>query len=164
MRLIVNGPGLDLPLIIRDYNLIKWVGANAFRTSHYPYAEEIMDLADQLGIMIIDECPAVNIEWVFSGSGLFCISNQALVFRHDIQILFFRIFSDNLLAKHKVSLTELIKRDKNRPAVIMWSAANEPRTQFPAAKEYFRFNVFWNLQTKNSQIYFADKLLSISKV
>lgn len=62
MRLIVNGPGLDLPLIIRDYNLIKWVGANAFRTSHYPYAEEIMDLADQLGIMIIDECPAVNIE------------------------------------------------------------------------------------------------------
>lgn len=60
----IRGKGLDLPLIIRDYNLIKWVGANAFRTSHYPYAEEIMDMADEMGIMIIDECPAVNIEYV----------------------------------------------------------------------------------------------------
>ncbi|KAL1494471.1 hypothetical protein ABEB36_010067 [Hypothenemus hampei] len=106
----IRGKGLDLPLIIRDFDLIKWVGANTFRTSHYPYSEEIMDLADELGIMIIDECPAVNIE----------------------------IFSQSLLSKHKISLSDLIKRDKNRPAVIMWSVANEPRTQFPAAKDYFR--------------------------
>jgi beta-glucuronidase len=57
----IRGKGLDLPLIIRDHNLIKWIGANAYRTSHYPYAEEIMDLADQLGIMIINECPAVGL-------------------------------------------------------------------------------------------------------
>ncbi|CAH1109275.1 unnamed protein product [Psylliodes chrysocephalus] len=106
----IRGKGLDLPLVIRDHNLIKWIGANAYRTSHYPYAEEIMDIADELGIMIIDECPSVNTE----------------------------IFSDSLLAKHKISLTELIKRDKNRPGVIMWSAANEPRTQYPAAKLYFK--------------------------
>ncbi len=31
----------------RDYNLIKWVGANSYRTSHYPYADEIMDMADR---------------------------------------------------------------------------------------------------------------------
>ncbi|KAK9877172.1 hypothetical protein WA026_016920 [Henosepilachna vigintioctopunctata] len=105
----IRGKGLDLPLIIRDHNLIRWVGANTYRTSHYPYAEEIMDLADSLGIMIIDECPGVNIEG----------------------------YSDNLLINHKKSLTELIKRDKNRPSVIMWSAANEPRTQYPAAKSYF---------------------------
>ncbi|KAL3284925.1 hypothetical protein HHI36_019057 [Cryptolaemus montrouzieri] len=105
----IRGKGLDFPLIIRDYNLIKWVGANAYRTSHYPYAEEIMDLADSMGIMIIDECPAVDIVG----------------------------FSDGLLENHKTSLTELIKRDKNRPSVIMWSAANEPRTQYPAAKPYF---------------------------
>ena len=58
----IRGKGLDLPLIARDYNLLKWVGANAYRTSHYPYAEEIMDMADQYGIMIIDECPAVDLE------------------------------------------------------------------------------------------------------
>ncbi|XP_063917075.1 beta-glucuronidase-like [Zophobas morio] len=106
----IRGKGLDLPLIVRDYNLIKWIGANAYRTSHYPYAEEIMDLADELGIMIIDECPSVNTEFFF----------------------------DTLLVKHKNSLTELIKRDKNRPSVIMWSAANEPRTQYPIAKSYFK--------------------------
>jgi beta-glucuronidase len=58
----IRGNGLDLPLIIRDHNLIKWLGANAYRTSYYPYAEEIMDLADQLGIMIINECPAVSVK------------------------------------------------------------------------------------------------------
>ncbi|XP_044758780.1 beta-glucuronidase isoform X2 [Coccinella septempunctata] len=106
----IRGKGLDLPLIMRDYNLIKWIGANAYRTSHYPYAEEIMDLADSLGIMVIDECPGVNVEG----------------------------FSDALLKNHKKSLTELIRRDKNRPSVILWSAANEPRTQQAAAKAYFK--------------------------
>ena len=46
----------------RDYNLIKWVGANSYRTSHYPYADEIMELADTNGIVIIDECPAVALD------------------------------------------------------------------------------------------------------
>ncbi|CAG9833022.1 unnamed protein product [Diabrotica balteata] len=58
----IRGKGLDLPLVIKDHNLIKWIGANAYRTSHYPYAEEIMDIADEIGIMIIDECPSVNTE------------------------------------------------------------------------------------------------------
>ena len=31
----------------RDFELIKWIGANSFRTSHYPYADEIMDFADR---------------------------------------------------------------------------------------------------------------------
>lgn len=56
----LRGKGLDLVTVLKDYNLIRWVGANAYRTSHYPYADEIMDLADQLGIMIIDECPSVD--------------------------------------------------------------------------------------------------------
>lgn len=38
---------------LRDYNLMKWMGANSYRTSHYPYAEEIMDFADNNGIVII---------------------------------------------------------------------------------------------------------------
>jgi hypothetical protein len=43
-------------------------------------------------------------------------------------IYIFRVFSDKLLKKHTTSLAELIKRDKNRPSVIMWSIANEPRS------------------------------------
>ena len=49
-------------MLIRDYDLITWLGANAYRTSHYPYAEEILEMADDVGIMIIDESPACTIE------------------------------------------------------------------------------------------------------
>lgn len=48
-------------MIAKDFNLLKWLGANSFRTSHYPYAEEIMDMADQQGIVVVDECPGVGI-------------------------------------------------------------------------------------------------------
>lgn len=54
---------MDYALVTRDYDLIKWVGANSYRTSHYPYAEEIMDFADKHGIMIVDECPSVDTEY-----------------------------------------------------------------------------------------------------
>ena len=33
----IKGRGLDLALLIKDFNLIKWIRANSFRTSHYPY-------------------------------------------------------------------------------------------------------------------------------
>ncbi|XP_056637593.1 beta-glucuronidase-like [Diorhabda sublineata] len=106
----IRGKGLDLPLVIRDHNLIRWIGANAYRTSHYPYAEEIMDMADRLGIMILDEVPAVNTE----------------------------NYNDELLENHKRSLTELYHRDKNRPSVVVWSIANEPRTQVTESEDYYR--------------------------
>ncbi len=57
----IRGKGLDYALLVKDFSLLKWLGANSFRTSHYPYAEEIMDMADQEGIMVIDECPAVGL-------------------------------------------------------------------------------------------------------
>ena len=47
----IRGKGLDLARITKDFNLIKWTGANSFRTSHYPYAEEIMDFADRFIIL-----------------------------------------------------------------------------------------------------------------
>ncbi|XP_077290624.1 beta-glucuronidase isoform X2 [Arctopsyche grandis] len=105
----LRGKGLDMVLATKDYNLIRWVGANTYRTSHYPYAEELYDFADQQGIMIIDECPSVDTD----------------------------LFSSPLLVKHMDSLTELVKRDKNHPSVIMWSIANEPRTQLVLSGEYF---------------------------
>lgn len=48
-------------MIVKDHNLIKWTGGNSYRTSHYPYSEEIMDVCDELGIVIIDEISAVSI-------------------------------------------------------------------------------------------------------
>ena len=37
----VSGRGFNLPYIKRDFELMKWIGSNSFRTSHYPYSEEI---------------------------------------------------------------------------------------------------------------------------
>ncbi|CAL1689343.1 unnamed protein product [Lasius platythorax] len=106
----IRGRGFDLVTAVRDHELLQWVGANAYRTSHYPYSDEVLDMADRLGFLVINECPSVDTE----------------------------NFSPSLLSRHKDSLSELIRRDKNRPSVIMWSLANEPRTQLPQAEEYFK--------------------------
>lgn len=107
---VIRGRGLDLATVTRDHELLKWVGANSYRTSHYPYSDEVMDMADRQGFLIIDECPSVDTE------------NFSLI----------------LLARHKESISELIRRDKNRPSVIAWSIANEPRTQLYEAEAYFK--------------------------
>ena len=96
----VLGKGLSYPLIVKDFQLMKWIGANSFRTSHYPYAEEVMQLADRMGFLVIDEVPAVSLN-----------------FRH---------VTDRTLDAHIRSISELIERDRNHPSVICWSVANEP--------------------------------------
>lgn len=57
----IRGRGFDWALLVKDFNLLRWLGANAFRTSHYPYAEEVLQLCDRYGIVVIDESPGVGI-------------------------------------------------------------------------------------------------------
>ncbi|KAL3858069.1 hypothetical protein ACJMK2_012684 [Sinanodonta woodiana] len=109
----IRGKGLDYALIAKDFNLMKWLGANCFRTSHYPYAEEIMDQADQQGIVVIDESPGVGI-----GKD--------------------ENFGNVSLSHHLEVMEELVRRDKNHPSVIIWSIANEPATNKPIAEPYFK--------------------------
>lgn len=47
---------------MKDFNLLKWMGANSFRTSHYPYADEDLYMADREGFVVIDESPGVGIQ------------------------------------------------------------------------------------------------------
>lgn len=99
---IASGRGLNLPLMVKDYQLMRWVGANSYRTSHYPYSEEEMQLADREGFLIINETPAVSLQ-----------------FEND----------ENVAERLRVcqqQLSELIARDKNHPSVVAWSVANEP--------------------------------------
>jgi beta-glucuronidase len=109
----VTGRGLVPAVIIKDFALMKWVGANSFRTTHYPYSEEMMSLADRLGFLVIDETPAVGL--FFAEAGL-----------------------ERRLALCRQYTQELIARDKNHPSVIMWSLANEPHSRRPEAKAFFR--------------------------
>jgi beta-glucuronidase len=57
----VRGKAHDDALMVHDFALMDWIGANSFRTSHYPYAEEVLEYADRHGIVVIDETPAVGI-------------------------------------------------------------------------------------------------------
>jgi beta-glucuronidase len=110
----IHGRGLNPPQMIKDFRLLKWCGANSVRTSHYPYAEEFLDLADEIGILVIDEVFSVNLD--------------------------FRKVNAATLVAHKEAVGELIARDINRTCVVAWSLANEPgylaepeyRTQSPA--------------------------------
>ncbi|ESO87621.1 hypothetical protein LOTGIDRAFT_166508 [Lottia gigantea] len=108
----IRGKGLDYALIARDFSMLKWLGVNCFRTSHYPYAEEILDQADQQGIVIIDESPGVGIK---SNN----LGNESL--NHHLEVML-----------------EMYQRDKNRPGVCMWSVANEPESDIDEAVPYFK--------------------------
>jgi beta-glucuronidase len=118
----IVGRGQFRPAYIRDFELMRWAGANSFRTSHYPYDEEILRLADQMGFLVIDEAPAVSLGFVFD----------------DFEQL------QPLLNNHRRVLSELVERDRNHPSVIAWSPMNEPNLwsephyQNDASRRYFR--------------------------
>ncbi len=114
------GKGSHPILHLRDFELLKWIGANSFRTSHYPYDEAIYDLADRYGILVIDEMPAVGLNFWDSRP----------VFIDD------RV-NDQSLSVYKKQLSELILRDKNHPSVIMYSLANEANTHEEGALKFF---------------------------
>jgi len=81
---------------------LKSIGCNAVRTSHNPPAQEFLDLCDELGFYVVDECFD---KWK---SGYY-----AAHFDTDAQR----------------DLTDFIMRDRNHPSVIMWSVGNEVENQ-----------------------------------
>lgn len=99
----IHGRGHDLPVWMRNYELLKWAGANSYRTTHYPYSEEAMMLADKLGFLVINEIPAVGLN--------FEDPEQA---------------TQQRLVQCTQQIRELVARDKNHPSTIMWVVANEP--------------------------------------
>jgi beta-glucuronidase len=114
------GRGLNLPLIQKDLNLMRWLGSNSFRTSHYPYTEEMMRLCDRMGMLVIDEISAVGLQ-TWGSMPVFCEEHV----------------NDKTLENHCRLLTELYRRDKNHPCVIMWSVANEPDSSENNSLPYF---------------------------
>ncbi len=119
----VFGRYLPENVLIRDFELMGWTGANSFRTSHYPYSEEHMAIADEQGFMVINETAAVGMnEWNNAGASWFD-SDYA---------------NENSLINHKEHLRELIQRDKNRACVVMWSISNEASTSDKKARPYFK--------------------------
>ena len=128
----LRGRGLDLATVKRDYELMKWIGANCFRTSHYPYAEELYQMADEEGFLIIDEVPAVG----FMESAMnFLAANQG----NGKKVGWFeKETTPQLLENHKAALIDMINRDKNHASVIAWSILNEPQCTSEGTEAYFK--------------------------
>ena len=128
----LRGRGLDLVTVKRDFECMKWIGANCFRTSHYPYAEEIYRMADEEGFLIIDEVPAVGF---FESLMNFAAASQG----NGKQVEYFeKDTTPKLLENHKQALTEMITRDKNHASVIAWSILNEPQCTSEGTEAYFK--------------------------
>jgi beta-glucuronidase len=125
----VIGKGQNDPFMLHDFELLAWIGANSFRTSHYPYAEDVLDYADRHGIVVIDETAAVGLNMglgggIFGGQGYQTFSPDTV--------------NDATREVHARAIRELIARDKNHPSVVIWSIANEPESDTEGAENYFR--------------------------
>ncbi|HKN39480.1 MAG TPA: beta-glucuronidase [Acidimicrobiia bacterium] len=125
---VVRGKGYDNAYMVHDFVLMEWLGANSFRTSHYPYAEEVLDYADRHGIVVIDETPAVGLNTgigggIFGGKPMKTFSEETVnAATQDV---------------HRQAIRELVARDKNHPCVVIWSIANEPESDTPESRAYF---------------------------
>ena len=124
-----NGRGINLPMNTKDISIMKWQHANSFRTSHYPYSEEMMRLCDEEGIVVIDETTAVGVNLSFGGGANFQGQKVGTFDKeHGVQT------QDH----HKDVIRDLISRDKNHACVVMWSIANEPDSAAEWAYDYFK--------------------------
>jgi beta-glucuronidase len=115
--------------LVNDFELLRWIGANSFRTSHYPYSEDVLDYADRQGIVVIDETAAVGLNMglgggIFGGQGYTTFSPETI--------------NDKTQEVHAQAIRELVARDKNHPSVVIWSIANEPESDTEGAEKYFQ--------------------------
>jgi beta-galactosidase len=94
----------------RQLELLRDIGCNAIRTSHNPPAPELLELADEMGFLVMDESFDV---WVRQKTPL------------DLHL----IFPD----WHEQDLRAHIRRDRNHPSVILWSIGNEVGEQYTGA-------------------------------
>ena len=104
----------------RDLELMKAHNINSIRTSHYPNAPLFLQLCDEYGFYVIDEadieshgCVNIyqNLRWDREGgtyNGIALIAGDPM-------------FREAILQRHEL----LVKRDVNRPSVVIWSLGNE---------------------------------------
>ncbi|GAA4586700.1 glycoside hydrolase family 2 TIM barrel-domain containing protein [Planotetraspora phitsanulokensis] len=85
-----------------DLVTIKRFGFNAVRTSHYPNDPALLDLADELGLYVVDEA---NIE------------SHAYATELADDPAYLPAFLDRV--------SRMVRRDKNHPSVVIWSLGNE---------------------------------------
>lgn len=102
-----TGRTISLETMQRDITLMKQHNINAVRTSHYPPDRRFLDLCDEWGLWVIDECDLETHGFSF---------NQWRDNPGDDPV-----WAPALLDR----MRRTVERDKNHPSIIMWSLGNE---------------------------------------
>jgi beta-glucuronidase len=104
----------------------KELNANMVRLAHYPHNESMLKVADSLGILVWSEIP---VYWTINFS------------------------SAEVLNKAKGQLHEMIKRDRNRASIIIWSVGNETPVHEARTK-------FMSTLVTTARLFDASRLIS----
>ncbi|RRS01632.1 glycoside hydrolase family 2 TIM barrel-domain containing protein [Glycomyces terrestris] len=105
-----QGRTLSVATMRRDLEVMKRHNVNAVRTSHYPPDRRFLDLCDEIGVWVIDECDLETHGFVFHEWR----NNPS-----DVPM-----WRDAYLDR----MARMVERDKNHASVIMWSLGNESHT------------------------------------
>ena len=100
----VSSLGMAAPLGAWEHRLaaMKQMGANAIRTAHNPVAPEFLDLCDRMGFLVMDE---MFDQWTVAKN------------TYDYH-LYFRDW-------YLIDTRDTVRRDRNHPSIILYSAGNE---------------------------------------
>ncbi|MDO4318983.1 MAG: glycoside hydrolase family 2 TIM barrel-domain containing protein [Bacteroidales bacterium] len=88
----------------RDMQMIKNMGANFVRISHYPQDDAVLEMCDRLGLIAWEEIPVID------------------------HVPESEQFADNC----ETMLREMIRAHRNHPAVVMWGYMNEILLRMPS--------------------------------
>lgn len=104
------GAAFNVRAAERQLEQLREMGANAIRTSHNPPAPELLELADKMGFLVLDE--------IFD-----------CWYRPKTPLDFHLIFPE----WHEPDLRAFLRRDRNHPSVFLWSVGNEVGEQYTGA-------------------------------
>ncbi|MFL1899625.1 glycoside hydrolase family 2 TIM barrel-domain containing protein [Streptomyces tauricus] len=105
-----HGRALDLETMREDVLLMKRHNVNAVRTSHYPPHPAFLDLCDEYGLWVIDECDLETHGFTEQG------------WRDN------PVDDDRWTPALLDRAARMVERDKNHPSVVIWSLGNEAGT------------------------------------
>jgi beta-galactosidase len=105
-----HGRAVPLDTMREDVLLMKRHNINAVRTSHYPPHPAFLDLCDELGLWVIDECDLETHGFLFAGWE-----------RNPSDVPEWR-------ESYMDRMCRTLERDKNHPSIVLWSLGNESHT------------------------------------
>jgi beta-galactosidase len=102
----LNGHVISEDMVLKDIRVMKSNNINAVRTSHYPQQEFWYEMCDKYGLYLVDEAD---------------IESHGIGYDKDVTIA----DKPEWAAAHLNRMQRMVERDKNHPAVIIWSMGNE---------------------------------------